>query len=458
MRFFIMKKTNDLGHDPIIPLVIKLAIPTMIAQFVNVLYAIVDRMYIGNIPDIGDVALAGVGVCSPIITLLTSFGTLVGIGGSVLVSMRLGEKKKKKAEEILSNCFLLLTILSVLLTILFLLLKGKLLVWFGASDVTFPYANTYLTIYTAGTFFALMALGMNYFIICQGYSTIGMFTVLIGAISNIILDSVFIFGFKLGVAGGALATVISQLASCLFVLAFLFSQKPQVRITFSGYSTKIMIRVLKIGFSPFVILATDSVLIIALNTVLQRYGGSDGDMLIASATIVQSYMTLITSPMLGITSGSQPLLSFNYGAKSKERVKKGIQTMLTICFLFTSIMFLLSRFFPQYFVLLFTSDPAYKELSIWGIQVFTLSIIPLSLQYVFVDGLTALGATQISLALSLARKTLYLLLTITIPIVFMARFAFYAEPISDLIAAITSTTVFLLFFKKHMARRMAELD
>ena len=248
-----MKKTNDLGHDPIVPLVIKLAIPTMIAQFVNVLYAIVDRMYIGNIPDIGDVALAGVGVCSPIITLLTSFGTLVGIGGSVLVSMRLGEKKKKKAEEILSNCFLLLTILSVLLTILFLLLKGKLLVWFGASDVTFPYANTYLTIYTAGTFFALMALGMNYFIICQGYSTIGMFTVLIGAISNIILDSVFIFGFKLGVAGGALATVISQLASCLFVLAFLFSQKPQVRITFSGYSTKIMIRVLKIGFSPFVI-------------------------------------------------------------------------------------------------------------------------------------------------------------------------------------------------------------
>ena len=458
MRFFIMKKTNDLGHDPIVPLVIKLAIPTMIAQFVNVLYAIVDRMYIGNIPDIGDVALAGVGVCSPIITLLTSFGTLVGIGGSVLVSMRLGEKKKKKAEEILANCFLLLTILSVLLTILFLLLKGKLLVWFGASDVTFPYANTYLTIYTAGTFFALIALGMNYFIICQGYSTIGMFTVLIGAISNIILDSVFIFGFKLGVAGGALATVISQLASCLFVLAFLFSQKPQVRITFSGYSTKIMIRVLKIGFSPFVILATDSVLIIALNTVLQRYGGSDGDMLIASATIVQSYMTLITSPMLGITSGSQPLLSFNYGAKSEERVKKGIQTMLTICFLFTSIMFLLSRFFPQYFVLLFTSDPAYKELSIWGIKVFTLSIIPLSLQYVFVDGLTALGATQISLALSLARKTLYLLLTITIPIVFMARFAFYAEPISDLIAAITSTTVFLLFFKKHMARRMAELD
>ncbi|HCO28707.1 MAG TPA: MATE family efflux transporter, partial [Lachnospiraceae bacterium] len=171
-----MGRTNDLGRDPIVSLVIRLAIPTMIAQFVNVLYAIVDRMYIGNIPQIGDTALAGVGVCSPIITLLTSFGTLVGIGGSVLVSMRLGEKNQKKAEEILANCFLMLVILSVILTLLFLLLKGKLLIWFGASSITFPYANTYLTIYTAGTFFALMALGMNYFIICQGYSTIGMLT------------------------------------------------------------------------------------------------------------------------------------------------------------------------------------------------------------------------------------------------------------------------------------------
>lgn len=451
-----MGKTNDLGHDPVVPLIIKLAIPTMIAQFVNVLYAIVDRMYIGNIPDIGDTALAGVGVCSPIITLLTSFGTLIGIGGSVLVSMRLGEKKQKKAEEVLANCFLLLIILSFFLTIIFLLLKGKLLTWFGASTITFPYANTYLTIYTAGTFFALMALGMNYFIICQGYSTIGMCTVLIGAILNIILDSVFIFGLHFGVAGGAFATVISQFASCAFVLAFLFSKKPQVRITFSGYSISIMKRVLKIGFSPFVILATDSVLIIALNTVLQRYGHSDGDMLIAAATIVQSYMTLITAPMLGITGGSQPLLSYNYGAKSKERVTKGIQTMLIICFIFTTFMFFVSRCFPQYFVRLFTSDPSYMTLSVWGIKVFTFSIIPLSLQYVFVDALTALGATQISLTLSLIRKSMYLLLTIVIPTFFAARFAFYAEPISDFIAACISTTVFLFVFQRHMKRRLNE--
>ncbi len=453
-----MGRTNDLGRDPIVSLVIRLAIPTMIAQFVNVLYAIVDRMYIGNIPQIGDTALAGVGVCSPIITLLTSFGTLVGIGGSVLVSMRLGEKNQKKAEEILANCFLMLVILSVILTLLFLLLKGKLLIWFGASSITFPYANTYLTIYTAGTFFALMALGMNYFIICQGYSTIGMLTVLIGAILNIILDSVFIFVFQLGVAGAALATVISQFASCLFVICFLFSKKPKVRITFSGYSFFIIKRVLMIGFSPFVILATDSVLIIALNTVLQHYGGSDGDMLIAAATIVQSYMTLITAPMLGITGGSQPLLSYNYGAKEEKRVTKGIQTVVVFCLIFTTIMFFISRFLPQYFVRLFTSDPSYMELSIWGIKVFTLSVIPLSFQYAFVDTFTALSATKVALCLSLARKALYLMLTILLPILFVARSAFYAEPLSDFIASITSTLVFFLFYKKHMERRLAGIS
>ncbi|HIS61178.1 MAG TPA: MATE family efflux transporter [Candidatus Scybalomonas excrementigallinarum] len=453
-----MGRTNDLGRDPIVSLVIRLAIPTMIAQFVNVLYAIVDRMYIGNIPQIGDTALAGVGVCSPIITLLTSFGTLVGIGGSVLVSMRLGEKNQKKAEEILANCFLMLVILSVILTLLFLLLKGKLLIWFGASSTTFPYANTYLTIYTAGTFFALMALGMNYFIICQGYSTIGMLTVLIGAILNIILDSVFIFVFQLGVAGAALATVISQFASCLFVICFLFSKKPKVRITFSGYSFFIIKRVLMIGFSPFVILATDSVLIIALNTVLQHYGGSDGDMLIAAATIVQSYMTLITAPMLGITGGSQPLLSYNYGAKEEKRVTKGIQTVVVFCLIFTTIMFFISRFLPQYFVRLFTSDPSYMELSIWGIKVFTLSVIPLSFQYAFVDTFTALSATKVALCLSLARKALYLMLTILLPILFVARSAFYAEPLSDFIASITSTLVFFLFYKKHMERRLAGIS
>lgn len=451
-----MKQSIHLGQDPLFPLVMKLTIPAMIAQFVNVFYGIVDRMYIGNIKDIGEIALAGVGVCGPITTLLTSFGTLIGIGGSVLVSMKMGEGNKKKAEETLATSFYTLLILSFFLTIIFLLIKDKLLFWFGVSTITYPYANTYLTIYTLGTFFALLALGMNYFIICQGYSFISMCTILIGAILNIILDSIFIFGFQMGVAGAAIATVLSQIASCIFVLSFLVSKKPQIRITRQKISFSILKNILKIGLSPFIILATDSILIIALNAVLQHYGGSSGDMLIATATIVQSYMMLITAPMLGITGGSQPILSYNYGAKSEIRVKKGVQIVLLVCIIFTTIMFLLSRTVPQYFVRLFTSDPEYISMSVWGIKVFTLSIVPLSFQYVIVDALTGLNAANIALILSLTRKTMYMLLTIFLPTFFLAKSAFYAEPIADFVASILSTITFLFVFKRHMAKRMAE--
>ena len=288
-----MNSAADLGKAPVSSLVLRLAIPAMIAQFVNVLYSIIDRMYIGHIPAIGPDALAGVGVCGPIVTLLSSFGTLVGIGGSILFGIRLGEKNIPKARQILSNAFLMLTCFSLVLTAAFLLLKDQLLMWFGASSVTFAYADTYLTIYTAGTFFALMATGLNYFINSQGFPLAGMATVLIGAVFNILLDPLFIFVFHMDVAGAAIATVISQMASCAFALSFLFSKKVKVRITFGGYSRRLMGRILYLGMSPFLILATDSVLLIVMNTVLQTYGGpSQGDMLITCATIVQSYMQL----------------------------------------------------------------------------------------------------------------------------------------------------------------------
>lgn len=302
-----MKRTNDLGNDSIPRLVLRLAIPAMVAQLVNVLYGIVDRMYIGNIPDIGETALAGAGICGPIVTLLSSFGTLVGLGGAPLLTIRMGEKNLKGARQILANCFLLLLVLSGVLTGLFLLIKRPLLLWFGASAATLPYADTYLTIYTAGTFFALLAAGLNYFIICQGYSTTGMATVLLGAVLNILLDPLFIFTLRMGVAGAALATVLSQVASCAFVLLFLFHRNTPVRITFGGYSARIIRRVLAFGLSPFIILATDSLLLIVLNAVLQRYGGpGEGDRLITGATIVQSYMMIITMPMAGITGGRSP--------------------------------------------------------------------------------------------------------------------------------------------------------
>lgn len=449
-----MKKTNDLGKDKILSLVLRLAVPTMIAQFVNVLYSIVDRMYIGNIRGTGDVALAGVGVCGPIVTLLSSFGTLVGLGGSILFSMRMGEGSKKKAEQILANSFLMLTAFSAVLTVTFLILKDHLLMWFGASEVTFPYADQYLTIYTCGTFFALMAVGLNYFINCQGFSTIGMMTVLVGAVCNIVLDPVFIFLLHMDVAGAAIATVISQIASCTFAVLFLFSRRVPVRITFGNYQFALMRRILSLGISPFLILATDSVLLIAMNAVLQHYGGkSEGDMLITCATIVQSYMMLITSPMLGISSGTQAIISYNYGAKQTARVRKAEKDVLILCLCFTAFMFVVSRFLPQYFVLLFTRDAGYIGTSIWGIGVFTMMIIPLSFQYTFVDGLTALGRTKTALGLSILRKGGYLAFTVLLPVFWGARSAFYAEPAADLLASAVSTVVFLLIFEKHLRAR-----
>lgn len=452
-----MKHQTDLGKDRILILVLKLAIPSMIAQFVTVLYSIIDRMFIGNIKEIGDAALAGVGVCGPIVTLLTSFGTLIGLGGSILMSMRMGAGRKKQAESILAHSFAMLVLFSAVLTILFLVSKKYLLNWFGASPVTFPYADAYLTIYTAGTFFALMAIGLNYFITCQGFPAVGMLTVLIGAVTNIILDPVFIFLLDMKVAGAAIATVIAQFASCAFAFCFLIGKKVPIRITLlkkQSFSPVIVQKILTLGISPFLILATDSVIIIVLNSVLQKFGGpSEGDILITCATIVQSFMMLITGPMLGISSGTQAILSYNYGAKEIKRVRKAEKYILILCLCFTTLMFVLSRIVPQYFIRIFTKDALQMELCTWGIGVFTLMIIPLSFQYVFVDGFTALGRSKTALFLSLSRKGNYMLFTILLPIFFGARSAFYAQPIADGIAAVMATVGFLLIFNKHLEKR-----
>lgn len=446
-----MKKTNDFGKDSIPVLVLKTSIPFMFAQFVNVLYSIVDRIYVGNIPVIGADALAGVGVCAPIVTLLSSFGTLFGIGGSVLFSVRLGAGDEKGARKILANSFTMMMIVSVTLTILFLLTKSYLLNWFGASEVTFSYADTYMTIYTAGTFFALLSMGMNYFITAQGFPLLGMMTTLIGAVVNIVLDPVFIFLMDMGVAGAAVATVIAQMSSCTFVLLTLRRKKMQVPLGVVKPELAAGKQIVKIGFSPFLIFATDSIIIIALNAVLQHYGGKEyGDTLVTAATIVQSYMLLITSPMLGITGGSQPLISFNYGANKPDRIRKTFFWVLMLCVCFTSVMFLISRVAPQYFVRIFTDNPEYENLAIWGIKAFTLMIVPLSFQYVIVDGLTALGMTKISLGMSLFRKSLYFAATCILPLWFAAKNAFYAEPVADGTSACLSCIIFFFIYRKYL--------
>lgn len=452
-----MKLSNDLGKDSVLGLVFKLSIPTILAQLVNLLYSIVDRMYIGHIPVEGSMALAGVGICAPITTFLSSFGTLVGIGGSILMSIKMGEGRHKKAQHILANSFFALSGIGIILTIVFLLLKNKLIMLFGASAVTFSYANTYLTIYTLGTFFALMAVGLNYFIACQGFPMISMMTVIVGAITNIILDTLFIFKMGMGVAGAAWATVIAQTLSFIFAFKFLRGKKVTIPIVFKNYSLRIIRDIVKFGFSPFFIMTTDSIILIALNAMLQKYGGEGrGDLLISGAAIVQSYILLITGPLLGLSGGTQPLLSFNYGAKKIERVKKAEKYTLIFALCITTIMFIATKFISPYFISFFTDDENLSKIAFEGIRASLWGIIPLSFQYCFVDCFTGVGRIKTAFGLSMFRKSIYVFSVCVLPIFFGASSAFTAQSVSDIIGATMSTFVFSLVFNKHLERRLRQ--
>ena len=447
-----MKRTNNLGEDSVFSLVLRLAIPTMLAQFVSVLYSIVDRMYIGV--GVGSLALAGVGVCGPIVTLLSSFASLVGLGGAPIMSIRMGEGNPKMAKRVLNNSFLMLLILSAALTLLFLLAKDRLLMWFGASASTFGYADTYLTIYTAGTFFALMSVGMNSFLIGQGFSGLGMATVMLGAVLNIALDPIFIFLFHMGVAGAAVATVISQMASCAFVLLSLLRKKMPIRLGWGDFHLQTMKQIAAFGLSPFLIIASDSILLIVLNAVLQRYGGpGEGDILVTCATIVQSYLLLITMPLGGITLGSQPVVSFNYGAGNAVRVKQAIQCVTGLCLIFCILMTIVTHTASPLYVALFTKDSEAMLRSVRYIKRFTCMIIPLAFQYALVDETTALGQVRLALFCSMFRKTVFLLGLFLLPALVSAEATFFSEPIADLVSCLMTTTLFLHFFPRIVAER-----
>lgn len=449
-----MKKENDLGRDKISSLVFRIALPSMLAQFVSVLYSIVDRIYIGNIPGTGDIALAGVGVCGPVVTMVGSAAFLIGISGSPLMSIRLGEKNIKAAERILANSFLSLCVISVILMAVVMPLAAPMLRVFGASSVTLPYSTEYFLTYMMGTPFALLSVGMNQFVICQGYAKKGMKSVMIGAVSNIILDPIFIFLFDMGVKGAAIATVISQIASCVYVLSFLFGKKVPVKITFSGYSFKIIRKILVLGFSPFAIIALDNVMIIAMNSVLQHYGGPEqGDMLVTCATIVQSLMLVVTMPLGGITGGTQTILGYNYGARDTQRVKKAQKYIFLMCVAFTGIMFVLAWTCGIYFVRLFTGDPVLIEETMKAVRICTLAIIPLGIQYEIVDGFTAIGQVRFSLPLSFWRKGIYFAAIFLLPMFFGAKAVFYAEPLSDIIGPVVSLIIYLIFMKKILKKR-----
>ena len=434
---------NDLGRDPIRQLVLRIALPSMLAQFVSVLYSVVDRMYIGNIPEVGNLALAGAGVCGPIVTMIGSVAFLVGVGGSPLVSIRMGAGDNEGARRILANCFVLLCGLAAALMALAYATRRPVLLLFGASEASLPYAESYYTVYLAGTLFALLATGMNQFIICQGFAKKGMLSVLLGAVLNILLDPVFIFVLGMGVSGAALATVLSQLASCIFVLVFLFGRQPPIRITFGGYSARIMGRVMATGFTPFVIIAFDNVMIIALNSLLQKYGSAaQGDLLVAAATISQSFMLVVTMPLGGITGGTGAILGYNYGAGQPKRILEAQKFILLLSLGYTTLLFLIGQCVPGLFVSIFTSDPQVAQLAVQAIRISTLGVILLGVQYTIIDGFTGMGMMQYSLPLSFLRKTIYFIPLFILPMFFGAMSTFVAEPISDFVAPAISVIVY----------------
>ena len=439
-----MKVENDLRHDKIGPLVLRIALPSMLAQFVSVLYSIVDRIYIGNIPQTGALALAGAGVCGPAVTLVSAFAFWIGTGGAPIMSIRLGQRDEASAERIMSSCFSLLLIFSAILMLVLLPLREPLLRLFGASSLTLPYAVPYFTLYLLGTPFALLAGGMNQLVICQGFARAGMQSVLLGALLNLLLDPIFIFSLGMGVRGAALATVLSQMAACFYVLRLLTSGKTPVRLRLKRPDADSTGRILLLGISPFLIIALDQVMLISMNSLLQRCGGpSEGDFYITCNTIVQSFMLLITMPLGGISGGTQSILGYNFGAGKPKRVLHAQRWIIALCMGFTAVMFLFARIAGPGFISLFQRDPAVVQTTYWAICIETLAILPLGLQYALVDGFTGMGQVQYAMPLSFWRKGVYFAALFILPALFGAKAIFCAEPICDLLGTMVSITVWL---------------
>lgn len=432
---------NDLGNDQIQKLVWEIALPSMIGQFVSVLYSIVDRMYIGHLTNIGVQALAGVGVCGPIVTLIGAFASLIGVGGAPLVAIRMGEKNNAEAKKIMTNAFMMLCVISFVVMILIYPLSKQMLYMFGASASTIDYALSYFQIYLLGTPFCLLATGMNMFITCQGYAKMGMCSVVIGALTNIVLDPIFMFVLNMGVQGAAIATVISQIVSCIFVLSILLFYDLPIRLKMQSCNKNICIQILKLGFTQFAIIAFDNIMIISMNAILQHFGGTLGDTFITVNTIIQSFMLIVTMPLAGISSGTQCILSYNYGAYQVDRVKQAIHYIAKVCMGYCAIMFVIAYVFGQYFILLFNRDTTIISYGMQALRYMTIFIIPLGLQYELVDGMTALGQVKISLSLSFFRKTVYFIALFALPFFFGVQYTFLAEAVSDIAAPILSTIV-----------------
>lgn len=447
-------KEEKLGKAPLVKLIMSMGIPTLIAQIINLLYNIIDRVYIGHIPDVGAVALTGVGLALPMIIIISAFSSFVGAGGAPLSAIALGRGDKDEAEKILGNGFSLLLIFSASLMLLFFIIKEPMLYAIGASDATFPYADEYMTIYILGTVFVQISLGMNPYITAQGYSKIAMISVLIGAVMNIALDPLFIFAFGMGIRGAALATVISQFVSAIWVLRFLTNKERAIGIRRKNLriEKRIIAKIMSLGVSPFIMQATESMISIVMNSGLQKYGG---DLYVGTLTIMQSIMQFVSIPVGGFTQGVQPILSYNFGAGNKQRVKKTYFTMFFMVMVYSVLFTGTIMVFPETFAKMFTSSEELVHLVSRVLPVFMCGMLIFGVQMTSQTTFLALGQAKISLFIALLRKVILLIpLAIILPwITKDAMFIYYAEPISDIVSAVTCGILFIMMFSRILSAK-----
>lgn len=447
-------KSSELGTEKVGKLLLKLAVPAIIAQLVNVLYNIVDRMFIGRMPG-GELAMAGVGLAFPIITLISAFSSLIGMGGGPLAAIKMGEQDNESAEKIMGNSFISLIIIAVVLTVFFQITSEDILWMFGASDNTIGYAMDYMRIYLIGTIFVMIALGMNPFLNTQGFAKMGMITVVIGAALNIILDPVFIFGFNMGVKGAALATIISQCVSAIWVFLFLIGKKTILKLKIMNMkpSMKVILSITSLGVSPFIMQSTESLVLVSLNTKLQMYGG---DIAVSAMTVMSSIMQMVTLPLIGIMQGAQPIISYNYGAKNIKRVKRAFILSLKTCLLFTLVTVSMCLIFPQMFVRIFSSNAELIEFTSWAMRIYFAGMAIFGIQIACQQTFLSLGKAKISLILAMLRKIILL-----VPLIFILPaimddklFAvFLAEPVADILAVISTAICFSIFYRKNLLNK-----
>lgn len=457
------KKAADLGHDSIGKLLFQLALPAITAQIVNVLYNMVDRMYIGHIPEVGSLALTGMGVCFPLITVISAFAALTGMGGAPRAAIMMGRGDHEEAERILGNCACGTLLSGLVLTVVFLLFSDPMLMLFGASANTFPYASAYMRIYACGTLFVQVALGLNPFISTQGFATISMMSTLIGAVTNIILDPIFIFGLDMGVQGAALATIISQALSALWVLRFLCGSRTQLKIRRKNLHIqwKTYLPCMALGMSPFVMQSTEGLISICFNSSLLKYGG---DIAVGSMTILSSVMQFSMLPLQGLSQGSQPIVSFNYGAGNADRVKKAFFFLLKACLAYSTLLWGISVFRPQLFISIFTSDPELTTFTIWSLRIYMAMSLIFGAQIACQQTFVALGNAKTSLFLAVLRKIILLIpLIFILPHFFADKVmaVFLAEPVADTLAVCTTSIMFAVQFRqilKNMRKPVAETD